>query len=227
MRRHFKQVRAVDIDVVYPGRCGVVKKVRGRRRVDKKRPGQGDLFPLKPITQLSFFIYSFMTFPQANSRESGRSRPDRRRHREEVRGRLSKGQVADTRVRSNGEMAANCGDRPARQTSKPDVFRREVLTEIVHHEINQPAMRDGQYRPGPFCGPDIGIDNPVSDFGPARRFFYGSIIADGGCGQCLENGLADNIEPVAAQKRARLVLNALRIGKRIVVGNAIHRHKLR
>ncbi|MGI8395559.1 hypothetical protein ACRYWZ_04210 [Agrobacterium deltaense] len=26
MRRHFKQVRAVDIEVVYPGRCNVVKK---------------------------------------------------------------------------------------------------------------------------------------------------------------------------------------------------------
>ena len=26
MRRHFKQVRAVDIDVVYPGRCDVVRK---------------------------------------------------------------------------------------------------------------------------------------------------------------------------------------------------------
>ncbi|KVK40523.1 hypothetical protein L907_13060 [Agrobacterium sp. C13] len=26
MRRHFKQVRAADIDVVYPGRCDVVRK---------------------------------------------------------------------------------------------------------------------------------------------------------------------------------------------------------
>ncbi|WFS67801.1 hypothetical protein CFBP4996_17385 [Agrobacterium leguminum] len=26
MRRHFKQVRAVDIDVAYPGRCDVVRK---------------------------------------------------------------------------------------------------------------------------------------------------------------------------------------------------------
>lgn len=26
MPRHFKQVRAVDIDVVYPGRCDVVRK---------------------------------------------------------------------------------------------------------------------------------------------------------------------------------------------------------
>ena len=149
------------------------KKVPGRRRVGKKRPGHDDPFPLKPITQLSFFIYSFMTFPQANSRESGRSRPDRRRHREKVRGRLSEGQVADLGSAQTAKWPQIAVIGLRARTSTPDVFRWEVLTEIVHHEINQSAMRDGQYRPGPFCGPDIGIDNPVSDFGPARRFFSG------------------------------------------------------
>ncbi len=99
--------------------------------------------------------------------------------------------------------------------------------EIIHHEIDQPAMRDRQYRPCPFCDPDIGIDNPVADIGPARGFPSGPIIPDGRWWQPLGRWLADNEKPVAARRRTRRVINALRIGKHLVAGSAVHHHKLR
>lgn len=153
------------------------KKVQGRRRCVGKRTGHCDPFPLKPIPQLSFFIYSFMTFPLANGRERT-PRLDKQRHHEDVRGKLSQGPVSDIRVRSKSDWSQIAAMGFRTDGLKLHVFGRKALTEIVHHEINQPAMRNGQYRPGPFCGPDIGIDDPVSNLGPARRLVSGSIVHD-------------------------------------------------